>query len=341
MILIGLGLLLLVSMVNAAEQINASWNSVTGNNAYASSPGYVLLNGATNLSYNISVCANGTENITQLNITLPVGISFTTGTNWTNATGTSFASVDAARDILTWNATSMIPVGACRNFGFNSNVSSTVINVTFEVTGFNATATYFNLTAWVDIASPSITINSPASGAQIHGLSNDVTYTATDDFSVLMLCTTTYDGLGSVNFTLNNTALTNTYTFPSYGSQRCLTVSCIDAIGHTGTSASVCVFPLRAANQGYPVVTGCGSTDANTNYGNNAYPACCPSNLPKFDGTTCVTGQSTVQVQSGQMAAVTVTTLASGTTSRTGGNLGILVILVLAMGACAYYIERK
>ena len=344
--LFGMGLLLLMSMTHAMT-INASWNGVTAldSNSYAYLDAYgspVLKGGSTNLSYNISICANGTQNITYVNISLPLGINYINGTNVTNATTSNFTLISGQTKILNWNATVLIPAGGCRNFQFSSTVTSAVINLTFQIAGFNATAAYVNLSAKADLSAPTVTINSPTSGAQIHGLSNDVTYTAVDDVSSLMLCTTTYDGLGATNFTLTGTPLTNTYVFAGYGSQRCITVSCMDAIGNIGTSGTVCIFPVKPSARGYQVVSGCGSTDANINYGQNSYPQCCPAELPTSDGVTCVAGLSTVQAQAQTpLSAVTPTTLASSTAGDNNNNKTIAmvaIILVLVIGAV--YVER-
>jgi len=92
------------------------------------------------------------------------------------------------------------------------------------------------------------------------------------------------------------------------------------------------------------IITGCGATDPNLNYGLNVYPVCCPMNLPKYDGVTCVAGQSTTQFMANPYAAVPAATpmggVLGGQDNNTLNTLGGIMFLI-GIGLIYFYVEKK
>ncbi|MDH3324357.1 MAG: hypothetical protein OEL89_01850, partial [Candidatus Peregrinibacteria bacterium] len=113
--------------------------------------------------YNFSVNnTQATENISEVNVTLPGGFVFVSDTNATDVAVTAFSNTTS---VLSWTNTSLILNGSLQYFWFNATSSSMAGDYNIIITVSNSTGVFEtqNLSVTVnDTTAPIVTINSPS-----------------------------------------------------------------------------------------------------------------------------------------------------------------------------------
>jgi len=170
--------------------------------------------GDSNVFLNFTVNnGDATENITQVNFTLPNVLTFISGSNGTSANAVFYNTTSN----LTWeNTTVLIENGTLERFWFNVSVGTTVgsYNITITVANSTGGTNQTNISITVqDTTPPSVTIISPTNTT--YSNSNLVINTSVTD--IVGVGAVIAEINGTVNVTLQNQPGTNywnaTYTF--------------------------------------------------------------------------------------------------------------------------------
>jgi len=207
------------------------------------SPSYV--NGSlANQTFNLSLTNSDTaNNVSQLNITLPSGFVYVTGTNSTTATNVGFTNTS---DDLLWTEQSgsgfIDQNGTTEYFLFNSNTPSSSANYSFTiyVLDTNASVNTTTLSVAVDADAPSIVLNYPGNNTNHTNSTMVFNLTATDTIDGNLTCNLTIDG--SVNqgdFGAESGNVTSRTVSGLTKGQHNWSVTCWDNFNHiTTTNAS-------------------------------------------------------------------------------------------------------
>ena len=183
---------------------------------------------------------DSSENVTQVNITLPGGFTFVGGTNATSASNNIFYSTSG---VMTWDNTTapgFIDMNSTvQFFEFNATTPNTSGNYTITLdildTSFNSNSTSFNIT--VDADSPNITLSYPGNNT-VHGTSNmTFNFTATDVIDANLTCNLTIDGdVNKSNFGAENGNMTSISVNGFNSGEHSWSVKCWDDFSHTTTT---------------------------------------------------------------------------------------------------------
>ena len=108
-------------------------SAVADGNGYASTLDHIYINRSTITQINISITSDNltaSSNITFINITLPLGMSYISGSNYTNLFGINFSNWSATNNLI-WNVTN-----ASGSYNFDTNVTyNFIFNVTAPTHG--------------------------------------------------------------------------------------------------------------------------------------------------------------------------------------------------------------
>lgn len=159
-------------------------------------------------TYNITVTNTDTgadANITQVNITLPNGFTFVSGTNGSNANGTFTSTGD-----LSWvNSTILIDGDDTRSFWFNAT-ASTPGNYNITVTTVNASGAFEkNISVTIeDTENPSISFVSPTpnSNSNLPQTYIPVNVTANDNVAIGTIIIYLYNSTSLIDSSSNSTS---------------------------------------------------------------------------------------------------------------------------------------
>jgi hypothetical protein len=184
-------------IIFALMSVLISPDALAANFTASISPGSV--NGSmSGRLFNVTINnTDGAHNITRLNITLPAGFTFVTGSNWTDASDAVFSNTSA---ILTWeNATAagFIDMNwTVGNFSFNSSTPGSSGNYTITVYVFdtNMTSNSTNLTVTVDADAPGISLGYPGNNTNLTSSGVTFNFTATDSIDGNLTCNLTVNG---------------------------------------------------------------------------------------------------------------------------------------------------
>ncbi|UCD06848.1 MAG: hypothetical protein JSW41_03340 [Candidatus Aenigmatarchaeota archaeon] len=151
----------------------------------------------SNQFFNVTINnTDSVENIIQVNITLPGGFTFVTGSNQTSASNVTFWN-------MTWDNTTssgFIDInGTVEYFAFNSSTPNSSGNymITVYVLDTNYTSNSTSLNVTVDADAPSVVLNYPGNNTNNTNSTMTFNFTTTDVIDGNLTCNLTIDG--SVN----------------------------------------------------------------------------------------------------------------------------------------------
>ncbi len=196
-----------------------------------------------NQTFNVTINNTDSEfNITNVNITLPSGFYFITGTNYTSASGTLFWNTSS---ILIWDNTTdlgFIENGTVEYFLFNSSTpnSSGNYTITVDVLDTNDTSNSTSLTVTVDADAPSVVLNYPGNNTNHTNSTMTFNFTTTDTIDGNLTCNLTIDGsVNQSDFGAESGNVTSRTVSGLIKGQHNWSVSCWDDFDHiTTTNAS-------------------------------------------------------------------------------------------------------
>lgn len=183
------------------------------------------------------------ESIIQVNITLPGGFTFVTGSNQTSASSVTFSNTST---ILTWDNTTssgFIDInGTVEYFAFNSSTpnSSSNYTITVDVLDTNYTSNSTSLTVTVDADAPSVVLNYPGNNTNHTNSTMTFNFTATDMVDGNLTCNLTIDGsVNQSSFGAESGNVTSRSVSGFSEGQHNWSVTCWDDFNHvTATNAS-------------------------------------------------------------------------------------------------------
>ena len=213
----------------------------------AVTPANVLPN-ITSREFNITVSnADSYLNITEVRISLPTGMVFTEGTNYTNSTwpgNASFTNTSATEIVwgnLSINDT-LVENGTDVLFKFNASVPDVSDTRFFNVSVYDNESSLNWTLLWADIdgASPVVALEYPENDTVFNSSGLEFNFTAIDNNATAMNCSLYVDG-SLVDYnesTVNNVVTTLGASGMGVGEHN-WTLSCRDGLGNEGNASRV------------------------------------------------------------------------------------------------------